>query len=97
MKSKVSYFSFLSTLTVVIFSCSNKPDICDCMNKAIDINQQLDSAKGNYAQIRNINQNSSEMESCNEMFNELSSSEKEEMKDKVKGCSNYSAFMKLFK
>lgn len=98
MSLKPRFFFLLFVLSIGLFSCSEKPNICECMGKSVDINAQLEDAHGDHDKIRAINErNEAEIGPCNEMIGSLSSSEKEEMKAEAKNCSNYGAFMELFR
>lgn len=90
--------AFLSFLVLyLIVACGEKPTICDCMKKSIDINKELLESKNDEKKIKSINDRNEEtMADCNEFIGGLSASDKEEMAREAKDCEYYPEFMKLF-
>jgi hypothetical protein len=89
--------TFLVITTFIVFACAEKPTLCECMKKSVDINKELTACKNDEKKIREINeQTETKMEGCNGLLEGLSASEKDEMSQEAKNCEFYPEFLQLF-
>jgi hypothetical protein len=89
--------SLIIFAAILICACAEKPTLCECMKKSIDINKALNDCKNDEVKIRALNdENEKKMEGCNDLLSGLSASEKEEMSQEAEDCEFYPEFLKLF-